>query len=54
VILTLAAFLRDDDCEVRVFADERSNSIIMAASEVTMQQAWEILRWVDVAVGVGS
>ena len=48
VILTLAAFFRDDDCEIRVLADVRANSVLILASEETMQEARTILHWLDV------
>jgi len=47
VILTLEAIFSDDR-DARVTADDRGNTIIISASEETMQHASEILRWLDV------
>jgi type II secretory pathway component GspD/PulD (secretin) len=46
--LTLAAFFDGDDGDIRVTVDEKANDVIISASEKRMQQAKDILRWLDV------
>jgi type II secretory pathway component GspD/PulD (secretin) len=48
VLLRLTAFFADDDCDIRVTADGSGNTIIISASERTVEQAKKILHWLDV------
>jgi type II secretory pathway component GspD/PulD (secretin) len=47
LILTLGAFLRGDESGFRLIVDEKNNAIMILGSEETMQQASQILQWLD-------